>query len=802
MGIRAVLQLLAIQCAVNCLTTGQEDKEVLKHTNTQAKYQNEIEGMELDASNFSHTPLKTPTAGNTLAYTYISTHVQWLVASIKLFLLPSGPTPTSPGRNPVSCQGNQVHVGGHNCSCAVGYTQTEASECQDIDECSLAAITGLQACGKGAECKNSPGSFSCHCPTGFVLALNGRDCVDVDECSYEESCRRELGNVCVNKMGSYKCVCQTGFREDKAACIGECWGLLAHGWCSSLDVDECVQLEGVCTDRGECENILGSYKCVCSRGYHGNGTHCTDVNECVLGVHSCDANARCGNIPGSYFCQCQQGYSGDGHSCYADVDECAVGGGPCEHGCINLPGAYRCVCNIGYTLTEDLHNCTDVEECVSSNGTCEQLCTNTLGSFLCSCHQGYQLHIDKHSCVDIDECKLQNGGCSHGCTNTPGGHTCHCFPPLLLDHLNTTCINVTSCALRNGGCDHSCSLGADGRLRCSCRAGWMLAADRRTCLGNYTTVPTLLNTSTYLTHLNTSTHLSYLNTSTHLTHIHSPNVDECVSYNAGCEQVCVNHAGSFNCACRSGFEPRTDEPTRCQPVCEPPCQNYGVCVAPNTCDCPAGYPGPGCLAMCSPPCAHGGTCLRWNTCLCPPGWTGEGCHTAMCELPCGNGGRCVAPHTCQCPSDYTGPQCLSPLCTPPCLNGGRCVDINTCICSGDWQGARCQIEPVQCVKPCKNGGVCVGHGRCHCTSGFMGTLCETAVTTPCMPSCQHGATCSPHNTCTCPPGTIGLRCEKLTCPVVTTVVSMARAVRKGVRESYADRCGPLGVQICTKYRIN
>lgn len=29
-------------------------------------------------------------------------------------------------------------------------------------------------------------------------------------------------------------------------------------------------------------------------------------------------------------------------------------------------------------------------------------------------------------------------------------------------------------------------------------------------------------------------------------------------------------------------------------VCDPPCHNYGVCVAPNSCDCPPGYPGLGC----------------------------------------------------------------------------------------------------------------------------------------------------------------------------------------------------------------
>ncbi|MEQ2211621.1 hypothetical protein XENOCAPTIV_009559 [Xenoophorus captivus] len=109
-------------------------------------------------------------------------------------------------------------------------------------------------------------------------------------------------------------------------------------------------------------------------------------------------------------------------------------------------------------------------------------------------------------------------------------------------------------------------------------------------------------------------------------------------------------------------------------------------------------------------------------------------------------------------------------------------------------------EPVHCQKPCRNGGVCVGLNRCRCAKGFTGSLCETGVTTQCVPPCQHGATCSPHNTCTCPEGTAGLRCERLTCPVVTTVVSTARAVRQAFRESYVDRCGPLGVQLCTKYR--
>lgn len=32
-------------------------------------------------------------------------------------------------------------------------------------------------------CTNSPGSHTCSCATGYMLLLDGRTCIDVDECS-------------------------------------------------------------------------------------------------------------------------------------------------------------------------------------------------------------------------------------------------------------------------------------------------------------------------------------------------------------------------------------------------------------------------------------------------------------------------------------------------------------------------------------------------------------------------------------------------------------------------------------------
>lgn len=162
-------------------------------------------------------------------------------------------------------------------------------------------------------------------------------------------------------------------------------------------------------------------------------------------------------------------------------------------------------------------------------------------------------------------------------------------------------------------------------------------------------------------------------------------------------------------------------------------------------------------------------------------------------------------------------------------------------------------EPVQCEKPCKNGGVCVGLNRCRCAKGFVGTLCETGrfvsvwktflrlrfaltplpcgvrlqqwpspvyrragtgpravLTTPApaprallacaVRDCKHERHQPRQRHCYYLFSWLCVCVCRRTCPVVTTVVGMARAVRKAVRESYVDRCGPLGVQLCTKYR--
>ena len=46
----------------------------------------------------------------------------------------------------------------------------------DIDECAA----DLHNCPSPAECRNTDGSFECHCPEGF--AMENEICIDINEC--------------------------------------------------------------------------------------------------------------------------------------------------------------------------------------------------------------------------------------------------------------------------------------------------------------------------------------------------------------------------------------------------------------------------------------------------------------------------------------------------------------------------------------------------------------------------------------------------------------------------------------------
>ena len=117
-----------------------------------------------------------------------------------------------------------------------------------------------------------------------------------------------------------------------------------------------------------------------------------------------------------------------------------------------------------------LCKCSDVDECAANTDGCEHICINTIGSFECSCLPGYMLNSDNQTCTgeplyadvhgkvsydnyvivyffsDIDECEKDSGGCEHGlCSNINGSFECSCRDGYHLDHDGRSCNGKSYC---------------------------------------------------------------------------------------------------------------------------------------------------------------------------------------------------------------------------------------------------------------------------------------------------------------------------------------------------------------------
>uniref|UniRef100_A0AAY4D5H5 Latent-transforming growth factor beta-binding protein 2 n=1 Tax=Denticeps clupeoides TaxID=299321 RepID=A0AAY4D5H5_9TELE len=422
------------------------------------------------------------------------------------------------------CQGPQVcgpeslcvnTDGSYHCECKPGY-RALGQQCRDINEC----MEG-EYCFPRGECINTKGSYRCQCAPGYRTGADGTSCLDEDECARPGVCQ---DGHCVNSEGSFQCRCQAGFttNPEKTAC---------------LDVDECVDSEGAVCGTQRCENTIGSYRCFtsCEPGYRVTATgECVDVNECANET-VCGKHSFCQNLIGTYQCMCDQGYvaAGDAGGC-VDENECETMQGVCGTAhCENVEGSFMCDCpnpeevfnprtgmpfsgnsaslppakhgevrQCYYNMADPsscnvlAHNTThqeccctvgwgwglecvyegcpqlgtvefqslcpsgrgyvttghsafsyrDVDECklfdkeVCKNGRC----VNNIPGYSCYCSSGFYYHNERLECVDNDECAVEEPPCLGGiCINTMGSYYCTCEPPLVLDDSQQSCVNTT-----------------------------------------------------------------------------------------------------------------------------------------------------------------------------------------------------------------------------------------------------------------------------------------------------------------------------------------------------------------------
>ena len=90
-------------------------------------------------------------------------------------------------------------------------------------------------------------------------------------------------------------LCPPGFEGDGLTCE---------------DINECERGTDQCSAHSTCTNTIGSYQCVCDKGF--GGQTCSDIDECALGYHQCHQFAICHNNEGSYTCTCREHFTGDG----------------------------------------------------------------------------------------------------------------------------------------------------------------------------------------------------------------------------------------------------------------------------------------------------------------------------------------------------------------------------------------------------------------------------------------------------------------------------------------------------------
>uniref|UniRef100_T1IWH6 Fibrillin-2 n=1 Tax=Strigamia maritima TaxID=126957 RepID=T1IWH6_STRMM len=418
--------------------------------------------------------------------------------------------------------------GSFRCICPYGYTlASDGRHCQDVDEC----LTQANKCRY--ECKNLVGSFTCICPVGFQQIGSGDDCRDINECQLDRNLCKN--GRCKNIRGGYRCECFDGYEPstDGKSCVDTrkayCFVHLIGGRCSAQttnlmlitkvdcccamgkawgphcekcppkdsldykqlcpigegyredgqDVDECTTMLNLCKN-GRCINTLGSYRCMCNRGYKPDysATHCVDQNECELIPTPCQH--LCTNNEGSFTCSCPIGYvlNADKVTC-RDVDECTTQQHHCEQGCVNTPGSFYCSCTTGHKQYGD--RCVDVNECVDQMCGPTGSCVNTVGSFRCECPRGFTLDSTGSFCIDIDECGSDSQKCQMGCRNTHGSYRCSC-PDGFLQHMNWNhCIDENEC-MEPEICGSASCQNTAGSYTCTCAPGFQFDTYHYVCI--------------------------------------------------------------------------------------------------------------------------------------------------------------------------------------------------------------------------------------------------------------------------------------------------------------------------------
>ncbi|KAM9212162.1 hemicentin-1 [Dugong dugon] len=403
----------------------------------------------------------------------------------------------------------------------------------------------------------SKGDRSNQCPSGFALDSVGPFCADEDECAERDPC----SHTCHNVMGTYYCSCPTGLT-------------IAVDGRTCQDIDECALGGHSCHMGQDCDNTIGSYRCVvhCGIGFRrtSDGLSCQDINECQ---ESSPCHQRCSNSIGSFYCGCEPGYLLKGRKCM-DVNECRQNVCRPDQHCKNTRGGYKCIdlCPNGMTKAEN-GTCIDIDECKDGTHQCRynQICENTRGSYRCVCPRGYRSQGVGRPCMDINECEQVPNPCAYQCSNTPGSFKCICPPG---QHLLG---DGKSCAGLERLPDYGTRYNSYNLARFSpVRNNYQPQQHYRQYSHLYSSYSEYRNSRTSLSRTRRTIRKPCPEGS-EASHDTCIDIDECENRDT-CQHECKNTVGSYQCICPPGYQLMLNGKT-CQDVDE--CLEQNVRCGPN-----------------------------------------------------------------------------------------------------------------------------------------------------------------------------------------------------------------------------